>query len=96
MRKWWIYWRLKKKLKLKKLNTSKIFLFIKQKNFLFKHKYNAFYFVQNNLKELNCYPTICKKSNKFKKNIKLTKTTRWVFFKQLKNNKISNIHKYVW
>lgn len=96
LKKWWKYEKLKNQLTKKKVSNPKI-LSIQKISFLkTSYYYNILCYQSSKTDLLNCYPSICKSSRKFKKNIKLGRTTRWVFFHNLKKEKVSNIIKYVW
>lgn len=96
MRKWWVYENVKKKLEKKEKNWTKILSIRSRLNLKIKQRLNINFLIKKEYFLMNCYPNICKSSMKFKKVIKMGKTTRWVFFHNLKKNKITNISKYVW
>ena len=96
LKKWWKYEKLKNLIKKKQISKKKILSLNSSYMITWLTKLNIFQYYQHVNKQLNCYPNICKSSRKFKKNIKMGKTTRWVFYHQLKKEKVANVYKYVW
>jgi len=96
MKKWWIYEKLKKKILKKKGSSINILSINKNPSITLKQYFNIISLTNPLTKTLNCHVKICKNSRKFKKTIKMGKTTRWVFYHNLKKNKIPHIFKYVW
>lgn len=96
MTRWWIYERLKKSIKQKKEEKTKILSLTKNPKVQFYQISNLYFSTSITLKKLSCYPKVCKISRKFKKTNKMGRTTRWVFYNNLKKDKIANIFKYVW
>lgn len=96
MKKWWVYEKLKKGLLKKKQCFSNILSIYKNHSLKATQYYNIVSLTNPLTKTLNCHAKICKNSRKFKKTVKMGKTTRWVFYHNLKKNKIPHVFKYVW
>lgn len=96
MKIWWKYNRLKKKILKKELRSILILKYHKLKNLSLNNRLNSINFLKRDNKNLNCYPNICKKSNKFKKNVNKFRLNRWELFHNLKKGKIPNTYKYIW